>query len=64
MDDLVNHLDNQEQEDLSSYCATLLNGFINESNPKTPYVGIIIWYLKDLLSKLTAMQEDINDSSN
>lgn len=60
LDEIINDISNIEPEDLSVYCATLLHGFENETNPKTPYVGIIIWYLKDLLSKLNTEEIQSN----
>ncbi len=41
------------EEELVDYCREILNAFENESDPKTPYVGIIIWYLKDLILHLS-----------
>ncbi|MFI3169670.1 MAG: retron system putative HNH endonuclease [Faecalibacterium sp.] len=35
------------------YCQTLLNAFTTETTLKTPYAGILIWYLKDMIAALT-----------
>lgn len=35
-----------------SFCDMMLKGFLNETNPKTPYAGVLIWYLQDMLNKL------------
>ncbi len=37
------------------YCQTLLNAFTTETTLKTPYVGILIWYLKDMIAALTVI---------
>ncbi|MCM1121210.1 MAG: TIGR02646 family protein [Eubacterium sp.] len=49
LDALIDDLGSIEREDLHSYCAELLRVFMQEENPKTPYVGIIIWYLKTMV---------------
>ena len=33
----------------------MLKGFLSETNPKTPYAGVLIWYLQDMLNKLGKM---------
>lgn len=52
LDELIVNLDNIEENDLHNYCTGILNSFINEKDPKTPYVGVLIWYLKTLLEAL------------
>lgn len=42
----------EDTGELLQYCRERLNVFINESGKKTEYVGILIWYLKDTISKL------------
>ena len=34
------------EKDIQNYCQNKLNAFAQETDPKTPYVGILIWYLK------------------
>lgn len=34
------------------YCSELLETFRNEEDPKTPYVGILIWYLQTMVTAL------------
>ena len=41
-----------EEVEIIARCKELLAAFEHETDPKTPYVGIIIWYLKDLLHTL------------
>lgn len=52
LDALLNDLNNIPQEMLENYCAQVLSNYLSESNPKTPYVGILIWYLQSLLEAL------------
>ena len=37
---------------LHNYCSELLETFRNEEDPKTPYVGILIWYLQTMVTAL------------
>lgn len=39
------------KESFLSSCTELLEGFRNETDPKTPYAGILIWYLKDMIKE-------------
>ena len=41
-----------DEEELIAHCKELLSAFEDESDPKTPYVGIIVWFLKDMLKHL------------
>ena len=41
------------EEKLYGYCVKLLEAFRNERDKKTPYVGIIIWYLQSIISSLS-----------
>lgn len=52
LETLLNDLNNIPQEMLENYCTQVLSNFLSESNPKTPYVGILIWYLQSLLAAL------------
>ena len=40
---------------LADYCSNILNSYLAETNQKTPYVGILIWYLQSLLTGLSAL---------
>ena len=50
---LQDDLGNIAMEDLLSYCQILKNEFLQETNPKTPYVGILLWYLQDMENALS-----------
>lgn len=52
LDALIYDLNEIQPEGLKSYCAHVLNHFLSEGNPKTPYVGILIWYLQSLSEAL------------
>lgn len=40
-----------DKESFFPSCTKLLEGFRNETDPKTPYVGILIWYLQDMIKE-------------
>ena len=52
LDEFINNLGKVKDDELFSYCERLLKTYTNENNPKTPYVGVVIWYLKSLISAL------------
>lgn len=39
-------------DDLVVYCSGVLKDFQAETNPRTPYVGILIWYLQSMISAM------------
>lgn len=49
---LIDDLGSVDPEALGDYCTQVLNGFLSETGTKTPYVGILIWYLQSLLKAL------------
>ena len=49
---LVNDMAGEKTDDLLEYCRYRLEVFENEVDIKTPYVGIIIWYLRDMIRAL------------
>lgn len=51
LDALVMRLSSISDECLLPYCSILLHDFENERDPKTRYVGVLIWYLKHLLNE-------------
>ncbi len=53
LDELINDLGNIEEDHLHSYCMDMLEAFINEDNPRTPYAGILIWYLQTMAAALS-----------
>ena len=54
---LTSDMENVSLEDLQDYCVSRLSVFESETNPKTPFVGVIIWYLKTMLASLSEGQE-------
>lgn len=40
------------EEEILDYCREILYEYENETDPKTPYSGIVIWYLKDMINSL------------
>lgn len=53
LDSLLLELGNVMEADFLRYCVTVLHEFQEETNPKTPYVGILIWYLRSMVDKLS-----------
>lgn len=58
LEELMNDLGKKDIKYLHSYCIELLEGFTQEHNPKTPYVGILIWYLQTMIEKLSQKRLD------
>lgn len=52
---LIGEIGKQDEGELLQYCTEALDVFQNETNPKTPYVGILIWYLKTTIKALEAV---------
>ncbi|MCM1553529.1 MAG: hypothetical protein NC092_12665, partial [Butyrivibrio sp.] len=52
LDALIDEIGKVEEKYLHMYCMELLNAFLDESDPKTPYVGILIWYLQTMIQRL------------
>lgn len=52
LDALINEIGKVEEEQLHSYCSEMLNAFMDERDPKTPYAGILIWYLQTMVTAL------------
>lgn len=48
MSSAMGNIDELEMADLHKYCEDKLNVYLNEKDPKTPYVGILVWYLKSM----------------
>lgn len=48
LDELIMSMENVGDDYLHKYCADMLEAFTNEQDPKTPYVGILIWYLRSI----------------
>lgn len=53
LDELIMNIGMVEDNDLHRCCTDMLESFINEQESKTPYVGILIWYLQSMVNSLT-----------
>lgn len=56
LDVLLEDIGNVEEGDLHNYCADMLEEFHNERDPKTPYAGILIWYLQTMVNALACSE--------
>lgn len=52
LDALIHEIGKVDTEYLHTYCAEMLNAFLEEGDPKTPYVGVLIWYLQTMVKAL------------
>lgn len=56
LDALINDLNEvagtDNEDDIHSYCMERLEAFTNEQDAKTPYVGILRWYLQSMITAL------------
>lgn len=55
LDALIDEISKQNTDEILYYCTQTLNVFQNETNPKTPYVGILIWYLQTTIEAFKAV---------
>lgn len=55
LEELIEDMGTVEPEDLLLYCEQRLVAFQKETEDKTPYQGILIWYLKEMAAALAAM---------
>ena len=46
LNELIKDMGNVGEDDLHRYCVDMLEAFKNERDPRTPYVGILTWYLR------------------
>lgn len=53
LDALLMDLGNLPEQDMLDYCNLRLTVLEQEENPKTPYVGILLWYLRTMLTALS-----------
>ncbi len=53
LSELILNMNDFQGNDLINYCRISLKSFQDEQDNKTPYQGILIWYLKSILDKLT-----------
>ena len=49
LDSLIEEIDYVGDENIIKYCALVYDSLLAESNPKTPYRGILLWYLETIL---------------
>lgn len=52
LDALIDEINKLNGDELLCHCTKMLNAFQNETNPKTPYVGILIWYLRTTIDAI------------
>lgn len=52
LDHLIDAIGSVPEEEQAEYCAAVLNDFYAETDSKTCYVGVLIWYLKSILSAM------------
>lgn len=52
LDALINDIGKVEEKYLHSYCTEMLKTFMDERDSKTPYAGILIWYLQTMVTAL------------
>lgn len=46
-------IQNSTEENRVQYCQHILNCFENEGDPKTPYIGIAIWWLRTYIKDMS-----------
>lgn len=51
LNQLITYLGMVPEDELMDQCRLYLDHFLSETYPKTPYVGILIWYLKSMLGE-------------
>ena len=54
LDALIEQLGEVEEDNLHNFCVNRLKVFLNEREVKTPYVGVLLWYLKSMIQALEA----------
>ena len=50
LDGLIEEIGEIEEENIETYCEEVLESFQNEKDEKTPYVGILVWYLQSMVN--------------
>lgn len=55
--DIEENVPDMDEESLITYCKNWLSVFKAETDPKTPYVGVLIWYLNDTVKSLSRVFE-------
>lgn len=54
LDSLIYAINQVPEDEQLNYCSAVLEDFCAEINPKTPYVGILIWYLQSMILAMKA----------
>ena len=49
LDSLIAMINMTKDDELPEYCSNVLKAFQEETTQKTPYVGILIWYLQTMI---------------
>ena len=52
LDELMAEMGLVEQDMLSEYCTRILDSFMQEDDPKTPFAGVLIWYLQTTIEAI------------
>ena len=52
LESLIDEMGQVSDDDLVVYCSGVLKDFQAETNPRTPYVGILVWYLQSMISAM------------
>lgn len=50
------------EEELKNYCKDLLASFESETDPKTPYIGIGLWWLRDTLRSMQKHETEASET--
>ena len=57
MNDIIKDVPDADEKAMLAYCKNRLTVFEGEADPKTPYVGVLIWYLNDMVNSLSRVLE-------
>ncbi|MGX8852170.1 retron system putative HNH endonuclease [Amedibacillus sp. YH-ame10] len=53
LDSLIADIGTVTDDDILPYCESILKAFRQETNDKTPYVGILMWYLQTTIERIS-----------
>lgn len=54
LDNLIVEIGRETNDNILPYCISILAAYCAETNPKTPYVGILIWYLQTMIAAMSS----------
>lgn len=57
LDAFISELPVEHPEETLLYCQEVLELFENEADPKTPYVGILLWWLRDYIGSFPQIEQ-------